>query len=135
MASDNNQAVLQKDYAFFVFGIGVHNFLNMQWALVRGFCAMSIIAILQLLLIQFSSSDYHNQSALSWQDSFAEIGTIGRYAQSHSLCKITPLQLDNTVFKCSKDMKMLKIFSAGIVDKDSDLCLINEATLNNERNT
>ena len=52
LARLGTENILKSDEAFFAFGLGVSNFLNLYWALVRGFFFMSVIAILQIVLIR-----------------------------------------------------------------------------------
>ena len=68
--------------AFFIFGIGAANFFNLNWALVKGFTVMTIVACLQILLIRNDKDRTIKQRNLSWQDDLVDLGTMGMYSQS-----------------------------------------------------
>lgn len=69
---------------YLIHGIGTVNFLNINWALIRGFFVMSVIAGLQTALMHYDTRHYTHQKNLSWQDDLREVFTMGRYAQSHA---------------------------------------------------
>lgn len=54
--ADINTKMVLKNNAFFAYGIGINNFLNIQLALIRGFFVMSVIALIQMALINADAS-------------------------------------------------------------------------------
>lgn len=117
-----NDKLLENKH-FFNLGVAISNFINIQLTLLKGFTVMCIISIIQIILIKNDTQNNHDMY-VSFQDEISEYG-MGAYQQSHSICHINEIAHNHLNLRCPGTLKIIKLFSLGIVKSHSQVCLID----------